>query len=433
MPLDVVLNRETRALLPLDPRTLACHIAVLAQSGSGKSFLVGRFIEELLLKTKARIVILDPNSDFVRLPQVDEAAWTRPYLQPWFPPGDTLNHFRLRWEVVRPVVLSNRNLPNCVPLRVSWGSLTDGERATAMDLDPALDAELYWSLVLAAELARERWNDDAEPDYDFAHFRTVADELCDYLLGGEGAADIAQRPLAATLRSSNPSVALKFRSLVYSLAAFEIWRAFGDGERDVAEILSEPDPPQATVIDLLSVDTEEERFALVTRALASIWRSARDAYSTALRDADEPDQRVPTILVIDEAHNIVPAHRATPAADRVAADIVRIAAEGRKFGLYLLLITQRPRKLDVNLLSECDALFLMKMTNDSDLRSASELFGFLDNELATRAKNLSVGDAFLLGRLAGGTTVWHAAPRRTQQGGKSLDEDYWSTPRQEPA
>ncbi|NVM24158.1 MAG: DUF87 domain-containing protein [Desulfobacterales bacterium] len=47
---------------------------VLTQSGSGKSFLVGRLIEELVIKTNARVVVLDPNSDFVRLPEVDEAA-----------------------------------------------------------------------------------------------------------------------------------------------------------------------------------------------------------------------------------------------------------------------------------------------------------------------------------------------------------------------
>jgi DNA helicase HerA-like ATPase len=176
------------------------------------------------------------------------------------------------------------------------------------------------------------------------------------------------------------------------------------------------------------VDTEAERLALTTRALAALWKAARDSYSATLRDADEPDHRVPTILVLDEAHNIIPVRRTSPAAERVAADVLRIAAEGRKFGLFLLVVTQRPRKLDPSILSECDALFLMKMTNDNDLKGAAEVFGFLEPTVVAEAKNLKVGDVFLQGRLGRTSAMWHAAPRRTRQGGKSLDDAYWSTP-----
>lgn len=429
MPIEAVLNRDTRAAELIDPRSLGGHTAVLAQSGSGKSFLVGRLIEELLIRTKARIVVLDPNSDFVRLPEIDEAAWKEPTLQPWFFPGDSLATFKSQWKRVRPIVLSNRNLPNTLPLRISWGGLSDAERANVMDLDPAAEPELYWSLVLAGDVARARWNDNVEPDYDFEHFRTVADDFCDFLLGADGPDDISQKPLAVSLRAAGAGLALRFRALVYSLESFEIWRGVGDQEKDIAEVLtSEPSAPSATVIDLLSVDTEAERLALTIRALAALWKVARDAYSATLRDIEEPDHRVPTILVIDEAHNIVPARRTSPAAERLAADIVRIAAEGRKFGFFLLVVTQRPRKLEPSILSECDGLFLMKMTNDSDLKGAAEVFGFLDPALVEEAKKLKVGEVFLQGRLGHTTTVWHAAPRRTRQGGKSLDDAYWSIP-----
>ncbi len=429
MPIEAVLNRDTRAAELVDPRSLGCHTAVLAQSGSGKSFLVGRLIEELLIKTKARIVVLDPNSDFVRLPEIDEGAWKEPALKPWFFPGDTLDAFKSEWGRVRPIVLSNRNLPNTRPLRISWGDLSDAERANVMNLDPAAEPELYWSLVLVGDVARARWTEDVESDYDFEHFRTVANDFCDFLLGAEGLDDISQKPLAVSLRTAGAGLGLRFRTLVYALESFEIWRAVGDQERDIADVLtSEPSAPSATVIDLLSLDTEAERLALTARALEALWKVARDAYSATLRDVEEPDHRVPTILVIDEAHNIVPVQRTSPAAERLAADIVRIAAEGRKFGFFLLVVTQRPRKLEPSILSECDGLFLMKMTNESDLKGAAEIFGFLDPLLVEEAKKLKVGEVFLQGRLGRTTTVWHAAPRRTRQGGKSLDDAYWTSP-----
>jgi uncharacterized protein len=429
MPLEVVRDRDTLATWSIDARSCGCHTAVLAQSGSGKSFLVGRLIEELLLKTKARIVVLDPNSDFVRLPEVDEGVWTQPALTKWLFPGETAADFKSRWAQVETLVLSNRNLSGARPLRINWGGLTDRDRAAVMDLDPATQPELYWSLVLAADVARARWDEDVEADHDFEYFRGVANELCDFLLGADASEDISGNSLARSLRAGGPALPLRFRSLVDSLESFDIWRGVGDGERDLAEYLaSEPTGPCARVIDLLSLETDAERLAVTARTLTTLWRAARDAYSASLRDIDDPDRRVPTILVIDEAHNIVPAQRNSPAAERVAQDVVRIAAEGRKFGLFLLVITQRPRKVDPNVLSECDALFLMKMTNDTDLTSAAEVFGFLDPVVVPRAKELKVGDVFLQGRLGGTGTVWHASPRRTVQGGRSLDDGYWTTP-----
>jgi uncharacterized protein len=432
--LKIVLNRDSAEIHPIDPRLLGCHTAVLAQSGSGKSFLVGRIIEELLLGTKARVVVLDPNSDFVRLPAVDEDAWINPQIKKWHYPDDTRGAFASMWADTKHFILTNRNLPTSESLRINWGGLTDRERSDVMDIDAAAEPELYWSLVLAGEIARNRWDSgkssSTEPDYDFEYFRKIANEVCDFLLGGDGQPDIASSPLSATLRSARSNVPLRFRTLIESLEQFEIWRANGAGELDIADVLRiPPTHPTAVVIDLLSVNTEAERLALASRSLAAIWEGARDAYSQSLlSNPNDVDQRVPTFVVIDEAHNLAPLQRKSPAAERLAADIIRIAAEGRKFGLFLLVVTQRPRKLDPNVLSECDALFLMKMTNSSDVAAAIELFGFLQPGVGQQAKYLKVGEVFLQGRLGGTETVWHVAPRRTRQGGKSLDDTYWSSP-----
>ncbi|HXM49574.1 MAG TPA: ATP-binding protein [Pyrinomonadaceae bacterium] len=432
MSIDLVVDRETQMPGPVDPKVIGCHTAVLAQSGSGKSFMVGRLVEEILLKAKARVIILDPNSDFVRLGDIDPKPWTKPALTPWFFPGETAGAFASQWSRVQTVILSNRNLPKARPLRINWGALSDGERADVMGIDRNRQPELYWSLVLAGEVARSRWTEGIESDYDFEHFRAVADELCDYLLGTE-VPDISQHSLATNLRTLGPITPLRFRELVYALETFEIWRSVGDGDQDISDIVGlRADSSSVVVVDLLSVETEPERVALTTRTLAALWKAAREGYSGALRDIEDEDQRVPTILVIDEAHNIVPTSRSSSAAERLAADIVRIAAEGRKFGLFLLVVTQRPRKLDLSVLSECDGLFLMKMTNSSDLKYAAETFGFLPAEAVEGAKKLKVGEVFLLGRLGGTSTVWHVAPRRTMEGGRSLDESYWTTPYPDP-
>ena len=47
------------------------HTLIVAQSGSGKSFFLGRLIEEILLRTHSRCVILDPNADFRRVNEIE--------------------------------------------------------------------------------------------------------------------------------------------------------------------------------------------------------------------------------------------------------------------------------------------------------------------------------------------------------------------------
>ena len=59
-------QKDSDLLIP-DPENMANHCVIVAQSGSGKSFFLGRIIEELLLETRCRCLIFDPNSDFSKV------------------------------------------------------------------------------------------------------------------------------------------------------------------------------------------------------------------------------------------------------------------------------------------------------------------------------------------------------------------------------
>jgi uncharacterized protein len=56
---------------------------------------------------------------------------------------------------------------------------------------------------------------------------------------------------------------------------------------------------------------------------------------------------------------------------------VQIAAEGRKYGLYMLTSTQRPHKVHENVVSQCDNLLLMRMNSSADLADLSRVFSFV--------------------------------------------------------
>ncbi|PZA12618.1 ATPase [Rhodopseudomonas palustris] len=80
----------------------------------------------------------------------------------------------------------------------------------------------------------------------------------------------------------------------------------------------------------------------------------------------------PLLFVCEEAHRYAAADRAIGFGPTRKA-VSRIAKEGRKYGVYLGLVTQRPAELDATILSQCNTLFAMRLANDRDqslLRSA---------------------------------------------------------------
>ncbi len=102
------------------------------------------------------------------------------------------------------------------------------------------------------------------------------------------------------------------------------------------------------------------------------------------------DGALPLLIVCEEAHNYANADRSIgfrPAREAVS----RIAKEGRKYGVFLGLVSQRPAQLDPTLISQCSTVFAMRMGNESDQRivraavsdPANRLLGFLAS-LGTR-------------------------------------------------
>jgi DNA helicase HerA-like ATPase len=77
------------------------------------------------------------------------------------------------------------------------------------------------------------------------------------------------------------------------------------------------------------------------------------------------DGAAPLLFVCEESHRYAPADRAIGFGPTRKA-VSRIAKEGRKYGVFLGLITQRPAELDATIISQCSTLFTMRMANDRD-------------------------------------------------------------------
>jgi DNA helicase HerA-like ATPase len=83
---------------------------------------------------------------------------------------------------------------------------------------------------------------------------------------------------------------------------------------------------------------------VLNSVLATIWEEARDEWGEAVETGE--DERVPTFVVVDEAHNLIPSQPRGLGAEALREQFRAIAAEGRKYGLFLIVCTQRPDKID---------------------------------------------------------------------------------------
>ncbi|MBM2822432.1 MAG: hypothetical protein HW413_1178, partial [Thermoleophilia bacterium] len=275
------------------------HTFLCGQSGSGKTYSLGVMLEQLLLETSLRIVVLDPNSDFARLgqtlPGVDEAV--------------ALRHASNAGVVVRQAADQGSER-----LSLRFADLDARVQAASLRLDPIADREEYAELVALLE------------SWAASDGRASLPEL----LGGGG--DEAK------------ALGLRLRNL--GIDRWQVWSRddLGSVVDDVAARSS-----RCLVVDLGSLQTLEEKAIVSEAVLATLWRNRGD--------------RVPTLIVIDEAHNVCPSDPADPVTAIATEHAARIAAEGRKYGLYLLVSTQRPQKVDEQVLSQCDNLVLMRMNS----------------------------------------------------------------------
>ena len=252
------------------------HAFLCGQSGSGKTYSLGVILERLLIETDLRLVILDPNSDFVRLGKVRRGV-------------DPALAERYR-QAARGVAVYSADSPGERRLRLDPAQIDPATQAAVLRLDPIDDREEFAAL---AELLSEN-----------------------------------TPPREALEKSDLPEagrLSLRIRNL--GIDRFTVW---APGQAGSVLDAVHDQGIRCIVVDLGSLSTREEQSLVASAVLGDLWRRRQE--------------RKPVLIVIDEAHNVCPADPGDLLAARTAELARRIAAEGRKFGLYLLVSTQRPQR-----------------------------------------------------------------------------------------
>ena len=126
----------------------------------------------------------------------------------------------------------------------------------------------------------------------------------------------------------------------------------------------------------------------------------------------------PFFCLIEEAHNFCPERSF---GQKKSSDIIRnIASEGRKFGLGLGIVSQRPARVDKSVLSQISTQAILKVTNPNDLKSIINSVESVSSESEDEIRNLSIGTAMIVG-VVDMPLIVNVRPRKTKHGGESVD------------
>ena len=261
-------------------------------------------------------------------------------------------------------------------LRLRFGELGPTTQAALLQLDAVADREEY--AELRALLA------DARPE--------------------------SLEQLAGSDRAEARRLGLRVANL--GLEELAVW-----ARADSGSLLDALDDPavRCLVVDTGSLPTRDEQALVAESVLRALWERRRE--------------RRPVLLVIDEAHNVCPASSADALTALATEHAVRIAGEGRKFGIYMLVATQRPQKVHENVISQCDNLVLMRLNSSADAGFIAEMFGFAPPGLVGLATDFSLGEALVAGKLASHPAVLRFGARVAREGGGDVSAD-WAASRQ---
>ena len=349
---------------------LGKHTAILGSTGAGKSGTVAAIVHSILEKGAEskyekwlpKIIILDPHNEYGKAFQqhsrlsTDEGSLVLPY---WLL---SLNEtYDLLIGTTEFAATSQANIVKNALLEVRKSSAAQLQ----LDIDKiTVDSPIPYELGDPSEL--DEFGQDSDGQL--------------YSKGLVGAIN-AQRPNNKNKAQHEDynKVLRKLDSLMKDERVsfmMEPWDGISDQISDVlAQVMAQHCP--LVVVDLSGVPNE-----IAGTASAAL---VRTLFSIKIWQTDEERKSSPVLLVCEEAHRYIP--NSGEAQYESAQDAIRrIAKEGRKYGIGLFLVSQRPSEVEATVLSQCNSWIILRTSNESD---RNHVRGVLPDSLEGLTKMLS--------------------------------------------
>lgn len=377
-------NAEVPVVLSVKD-VVSTHLAILASTGSGKSYTAGVFIEELMNSfNRAAVLIVDPHSEYHTMQSIQ---------------GDSqffgADGYKPEVKIFTPD-----------KIKVRFSTLTEADVKYLLP-EGTSDKMLHF-LAQAFRSLQERLRVERRQDYAYA-YHDLRDEVNAQKYGDESKKD-----------GSGGNV-----SSIDGL----LWRM--DSRFDKPDsIFSAQDhiplkdlfaPGRCTILQLSDIEQHEQQVIVGT-----LLRRINKARMLTHRGLAEPNTEnhiaYPVFTLLEEAHRFAPA-----GASVVSTNILKqILAEGRKFGVGIGLITQRPGKLDQDVLSQCMTQIIMRIVNPIDQQTVAQSVEGAGRAMIAELPALTKGQAIISGVGINTPVMCRIRARLTKHGGETFDApDEW--------
>jgi DNA helicase HerA-like ATPase len=351
-------NHNMKVLLDINS-LVQKHVSIIAKTGSGKSYIVGILVEELL-KRKIPVVIIDPHGEYSTLmhPNIDE--------------NDTkyMSKYDVRPcgypDAVREYSLNPKINLGTIALRLSnYGFTGDGVAELLGLRGTGVQTAILYKAINRLMSAK--------------NYFTLRD-------------------LRGVIEMDRNSAKWHLLNSLENLMATGI---FSDQPTKLIELVQ---PGRAAVINLRGAPPQQQQ--LVVTQL-----------SRQLFEARKLNKIPGMMLILEEAHQFCPQQgRAT------SSNIIHtIASEGRKFGLGLGVVSQRPAMVDKNVLSQCNSQVILKVTNPNDLKAIISSVEGLTTGMIDEIQRLPVSVAIAVGGEIQLPIFIDVRVRETKHGGRPTD------------
>lgn len=407
LDLATLANRSDVDVLVDGHAIVTRHLAILAMTGAGKSWTSRRIIEQLAEKNYP-IVIFDPHGDYTGLGDVSGIGKRVRRFYAHFPIFDEDS------ETVASIVSSLAyELSNT--MRTRFGEVFAAARKYLPD-DPAeLKERTDWLIdrigksdIREFGLHRNLW---------LVSYLAEAGDVLVRDRDREGLEQLADW-CWPELRSYTPTDArtlegIKKRS---ARAAWTLSRMEQTNRRIAGE--AEPLPTdrrelvQHGKISIVSLAGYTSDFQATIYTVI-----AEDLFGARVRN----DLAMPVLLVLEEAHTFAPGRALTGAEQRAVITTRQIAQEGRKFNVGLVLISQRPSRLDETTLSQCNSYVIMRLVNPADQNFVCKVIETMGESEARMLPDLDVGEALLAGQMINFPVLARIKPPQSK--GEREEED----------
>jgi hypothetical protein len=400
------------------------HVAVMGNSGSGKSVTTAKILHEALKLPHAQIVMFDMHGEYAAAFAGDDGqpGANVTYLSDR---NLVLPYWMLRYEEFEEIFIDNNNPLNInaqkIFLRTAFERLKYAAAAElGLENEFTVDTPVYYSidnLKLYAENMNEARYVLGTENYAFARLpqRSLPLEEQEELLmtrrmqfnAGNAEGEIPHATYYGHLLGFVNQLETRLNDRRYDF----MLKPFVQAERNeelagrlvpgaspgelsksvswvIRQMLGRLDTRKnLTIVDLsgLPFDVVDITVAVLTRTLFdfNFWSPV--------------DKRRPFVLCYEEAHNYLPRvvrdGRRTYARDAVE----KVAKEGRKYGVSAMIVSQRPSEISETILSQCNSMVLMRMNNPDDQDYAARVVSDQFRSLISILPSMRPGEGFIIG------------------------------------